>query len=298
METIKLFQRYLLATLFLIVFFACQDPGIDTVQQEIDRSEDITQYLVDNPEVNARHARKTYVLVHGAWHPSAAWNDVKRTLEMCGNTVVAVQLQGLGNDTTPVETVTFNDHVTAVKNVVVAQSGSVILVGHSYGGAVISQVGEEVPRKIRKLVYVNGFMPVDGESVVQLALSDTESLVTQNLIIDGAIAYLTPEDCANALYNQALASCNGYIVDKAKEILSLCRPHPVATLVVPVHLTDNYNHLEKVYISCLKDKAVTPGAQQSMYSRFPGTLVYTIGHSDHSPFVTTPVTLVNILRAQ
>lgn len=283
----------LLVTSFMI--FSCQDQFTDEVSGNSLAGEDVMQYQTDNSALQHPH---TYVLVHGAWHPESCWKDVKWLLERCGNTVITVQLQGLGNDTTPVETVSFQDHVNAVKNVLLQQSEPVILVGHSYAGAVISQAGEEVPQHINKLVYVSGFMPADGQSVVQLALADTQSLVTQNLIIDGPVAFLTQENYGKALYNEALASRNPHIVSKAKDMITKLRPHPVATLVTPLHLTANYDNLSKVYISCLKDKAVTPASQQAMYSNFPGVVLYTLENADHSPFISTPVSLVNILRKQ
>jgi pimeloyl-ACP methyl ester carboxylesterase len=296
MKTIIRLQKYFLLVLVTLVFFACQDQVSDELTRD-QQSEDVSSYKFDD-DANARKKRNIYVLVHGAWHPESSWKDIKWLLEGCGHTVVTVQLPGLGNDATPVEQVTFQDHVDAVKNVVQQQSGRVILVGHSYGGAVISQVGEEVPQKIDKLVYVSGFMPVNGEMVVQLALANTESLVTQNLIVDGITAFLTPEYYGKALYSQALTSYNPLIVYQAKKMITKLRPHPFATLVTPLHLTSAYDGLEKVYISCLKDKAVTPAAQHGMYSRFPETTIYKIPHSDHSPFITTPVSLTDILRKQ
>jgi len=297
MKTLKTLKNYLLLFLLAVTVVACQDQTSEEIAKD-QLSEDVSSYQIDNDVANGRHKKNVYVLVHGAWHPESSWQDVKWVLEALGHTVTTVQLQGLGNDTTPVETVTFEDHVNAVKNAVLQQNGKVILVGHSYGGAVISQAAEAVSQKIEKLVYLSGFMPVDGESVVQLALANTESLVTQNLIIDGAIAYMTPDNYAKAMYNQALASRNPFIVFRAKQIIPKLRPQPVLTLVTPLHLTSAYNNLKKVYISCLKDKAVTPSAQQSMYSRFAGITVYKIPESDHCAMITTPVSLIDILRKQ
>jgi len=295
MKTLFPTLRYFLIILISVICFSCQDQVMDEVSTPPGIEEDVLNYRVEDA---GRKGRNTYVLVHGAWHPESCWSDVKWLLERCGHTVVTVQLQGLGADATPVETVTFQDHVNAVKNTVLQQSRPVILVGHSYAGAVISQVGEESAAYIKKLVYISGFMPVNGENVVQLALADTQSLVTQNLIIEGPVAFLTQENYGKSMYNQALSSYNPRIVRQAKQTIAKLRPHPVATLVVPLQLTDVYNSLPKVYISCLKDQAVTPDSQQRMYNRFPNIAVYRIPNSDHSPFITTPVSLVNILRGQ
>jgi pimeloyl-ACP methyl ester carboxylesterase len=171
------------------------------------------------------------------------------------------------------------------------------LVGHSYAGAIISQVGEDMPQRIKKLIYVSGFMPANDETVGQWALADTASLVTQNLLIDpsGATAYLTRENYEKALYNVALQG-HPIMVWQAKKIISKLRPHPLATLFTPIHLGTNFRSVEKMYISCLRDKAVTPPTQRAMYSRFPETRVYYLRGSDHSPFVSAPFELVSLLK--
>lgn len=290
-KTIFLIQKQLFLVVLAFLAFACQDQSLT----EMSRERSLNENSLNQADQQLRNCtRPVYVLVHGAWHPESSWNEVKFLLEKSGYIVKTVQLPGLGNDPTPVETVTFQDHVNAVKNVVLQQQGQVILVGHSYAGGVISQVGEDVAHKIKKLIYVSGYMPADGEIIGQWALADTASLVTKNLLIDGAVAFLTPENYGKALYNVALTG-NYLMVKRAKKIISELRPHPLGTLFAPLHLTATYRSLEKIYISCLKDRAVTPPMQHAMYIRFPETRVYFIRGSDHSPFVSTPLELTGLL---
>jgi pimeloyl-ACP methyl ester carboxylesterase len=295
-KVITQFRNQFLLFALALLAFACQDQTLTEVSRDRLNDGNSTSALSDEQRFGHSPC-KVYVLVHGAWHPESCWNEVKLLLQKSGNVVKTVQLPGLGKDETPVETVTFQDHVDAVRNVVLQQSEPVILVGHSYAGAVVSQVGEEVPSKIRKLIYISGQMPGDGETIAQWALADTASLVTKNLLVDaaGTVAYMTPENYEKALYNVALKG-DPRMVWQAKKIISQLRPHPLSTLFVPLHLTSNYRNLAKTYISCLKDKAVTPAAQQKLYSRFPETKVYFIRGSDHSPFVSTPVELVELLK--
>jgi pimeloyl-ACP methyl ester carboxylesterase len=297
MEKIMFKLRYYVVLLVITLAAAsCEDQNLSELSN--DRNQNI-ESLSDQSNARARRFphQKTYVLVHGAWHPESSWNEVRFLLEHAGHKVITVQLQGLGNDPTPVETVAFQDHVSKVENTVAQQTGAVILVGHSYAGAVISQVGEDIPQRIQKLIYVSGFMLADSETVGQWALADTASLVTQNLLIDpaGTIAYLTTENYGKALYNVALQG-NAFMAWQAKKIISQLRPHPLATLFTPVHLGANFRGLEKVYISCLRDKAVTPPTQRAMYSRFPETRVFFLRGSDHSPFVSAPIELATLLR--
>ena len=92
------------------------------------------------------------VLVHGAWADGSSWARVIPLLQQKGYHVTAVQ-----NPLT-----SFADDVAATKRVIDAQDGPVLLVGHSYGGAVITEAGNNP--KVAGLVYVAAFAPDTGES--------------------------------------------------------------------------------------------------------------------------------------
>ena len=101
----------------------------------------------------AADAVKNIVLVHGAWADGSSWAKIVPLLEERGLHVVAVQnpLSGLADD------------VAATKRIIDAQDGPVVLVGHSYGGAVISEAGNNP--KVARLVFVAAFGPDTGESL-------------------------------------------------------------------------------------------------------------------------------------
>ena len=95
----------------------------------------------------------TVVLVHGAWANGSCWNKVVPLLADRGIDVVAVH-----NPLTA-----FDADVTGTRRVVDDQTGDVVLVGHSYGGVVITEVGSSP--KVKALVYVAAFAPPEGESI-------------------------------------------------------------------------------------------------------------------------------------
>ena len=101
-------------------------------------------------------APRNVVLVHGGFVDGSGWEPVYRSLRKDGYTVSVVQ-----NPTTSLA-----DDVRATKRVIAAQSGPVILVGHSYGGAVITEAGTDP--KVVGLVYIAAFAPDKGESVSSL----------------------------------------------------------------------------------------------------------------------------------
>jgi pimeloyl-ACP methyl ester carboxylesterase len=98
----------------------------------------------------------TVVLVHGAWADGSSWSQVVSILQQRGVNVVAVQLPRTS----------LTDDAAVVTQAIDAQNGPVILAGHSYGGAVITQAGNDA--KVAALVYVSAFAPGDGQSINDL----------------------------------------------------------------------------------------------------------------------------------
>jgi len=105
----------------------------------------------------------TYVLVHGAWHTAAELEPVAEHMRKSGHTVYCVTLAGNrpGDDRA---TSGLDEAITSVVDFLAENKlENVRLAGHSYGGMVISGVADRVPERIRRLVYWNAFVPLNGE---------------------------------------------------------------------------------------------------------------------------------------
>jgi len=122
------------------------------------------------PTRRARPTTHTYVIVHGAWGGGWDWKTVDSMLTAAGNHVHRATLTGLGERVhlaTP--STDLSTHVTDVVNLIRFENlHDVVLVGHSYGGMVITGVADRLPDRIRRLVYVDAFLPDSGESVVTI----------------------------------------------------------------------------------------------------------------------------------
>ena len=116
-------------------------------------------------------APKNIVLVHGAFLDGSGWDAVDRLLRNDGVTVTIVQNP----------TISLADDVKVTRRVLTAQNGPVVLVGHSYGGAVITEAGNEP--NVVALVYINAFAPDKGESI---------SGLTKDLPPDAPVAPILP----------------------------------------------------------------------------------------------------------
>ncbi|HVT80117.1 MAG TPA: alpha/beta fold hydrolase [Phycisphaerae bacterium] len=109
---------------------------------------------------------ETFVLVHGAWGGAWDWRNVERGLRADGHDVYRAQLTGQGDRVhLATQDTNLTTHITDVANLIEFENlHNVVLMGHSYGGMVITGVAEKVPERIKCLVYVDALLPNDGES--------------------------------------------------------------------------------------------------------------------------------------
>ena len=128
---------------------------------------------------------KTIVLVHGAWADGSSWDKVAPLLIDKGHKVVAVHL--------PLSSLA--DDVAAVRRVIRAQTEPMLLVGHSYGGVVITEAGND--DKVTGLVYVAAFGPDAGESINELGKGGPVPEWAKTMKVEDGYAVLSPEAIAN-----------------------------------------------------------------------------------------------------
>lgn len=232
----------------------------------------------------------TFVLVHGAFADAHAFDGVKPALEAKGHRVLAPDLPGHGRDTTPPAEVSLERYVDAIDAVVNAQSGPVVLVGHSMAGMVVAQVAERSPQRIKQLVFVAAYLPQSGQSLEELAKTDAASLVGQNLQLaaDYSTATLRKEAIAEALAADLPPALQGLIVAGQK-------PEPLAPFRGKVTLTTaGFGAVPKSYVLTANDRAVSPALQAQMVSSWPGTRTVTL-ETSHLPFLAQPDAFVATL---
>lgn len=233
---------------------------------------------------------RTYVLIHGAWHGAWCWKKVIPLLEKEGHRVVAPDLPGHGKDKRPIADITLQAYTDRVCQILDEQSDPVVLVGHSMGGVVITQTAEYRPEKISKLVYVTAFLLQNGEFLLQHAEPDTEALVLPNLIMSEDQSYANVKQ--EALKEVFYADCSDEDVEFAKSRLV---PQAAAPFATPVSTTEkNFGRVPRVYIACLRDRAISPSIQEKLYTALPCENVISMDTS-HSPFFSAPEELAKHL---
>ena len=225
----------------------------------------------------------TYILVHGSWHGAWCWYKISPRLEKAGHRVVAVDLPGHGRDHRSPGDVTMQDYVDAIAAEIDLATEPVVLVGHSRGGLAISAAAEARAEKIRGLVYVAAFLVPSGETILPLALSDSDSLVLPSLDInqEGGWDMLRRDAFRDALY----ADCSADDFALAEALLT---PEPSAPTNTPMPTTpERFGNLPRGYIELLDDRAVSLPLQRRMHAAMPCARVECVAAS-HSAYFSKP----------
>ncbi len=250
-------------------------------------------FAFNSSNTKKNNKMKTYVLVHGAWAGEFAWEKVKPLLEKEGNKVITLDLPAHGNDPTPISKVTMQSYVDAVQNIVDNQDAKVILVGHSMGGMVISQVAENIPNKIEKLVYLSAYLPENGQDLQSISATDVASLIGPNLVFlpDYSGATIKPEFVEKVFADDCPADIKKLVLDRHKN-------EPLAPFQGKVNLSDaNFGSIPKYYIKTLKDVGVSTATQERMIQASKSvTKVYTLD-CGHSPYFAMPKELSAYLNS-
>lgn len=267
--------------------FAVQDGNLITGQQQNSGAKAAELVIKALEEDKKRYP--TYVLVHGAWADESAWGFVRNDLAKKAN-VVVVNLPAHGADNTYGAGIGLNDYVKTVTEAINKVSGKITLVGHSMAGAIISQVAENIPSKIEKLVYVSAYLPKNGESIqtINTGFFGNKPIEIFEFNKDYSLVSIKKE----AIPTVVCADCADYMKDI---LVKYHRAEPTKGFNDVVKLGANFAKVPKYYISTKNDNAIPYTLQQKMIKE-NGTVkkVFEMNTS-HLPFLVQPQEFVNIV---
>lgn len=232
----------------------------------------------------------TFVLVHGSWHDNQAWAPVIERLEQQGHKAYAPTVAGHekgGN-----KSVSHADCVTSVVDFIRRKDlKDFVLVGHSFAGTVIQPVAEQLPERIRRLVFWNAFVLNDGESLEDNTPPHYKALFDQIAQPDGGVMLPYPiwRDAFIGDADEALAK-------QAYETLS---PTPRRSHTDKVPLKSFFSlQIPKSYLNCTEDVALPPGANFGWHPRMSARLgLYRLVQmpGSHEAIFTNPTLLADKL---
>lgn len=223
------------------------------------------------------------ILVHGAWHGAWCWATLQTELDLRGIPSLAIDLPGHGASVEPLGDLATD--AAAVSAVLAKFGRPIVLVGHSYGGAVISEA-KSANDNVFHLVYLAAFVPDIGESVITMnetMPAATSALSGAMIIADGA-STIDPDQAYGALYNR----CDPMVTPA--NVTRLC-PQPFVTFTQTL-TGAAWRTIPSTYVRCTDDQAVPPAHQDVMAARC--THVETLD-TDHSPFSSMPVETAEII---
>jgi pimeloyl-ACP methyl ester carboxylesterase len=223
------------------------------------------------------------VLVHGAFEDSQVWGHVAGKLEADGYKVVNVDLPGRPSNPLSPDKVSLDLYRDTVVKALGTTSRPAVVVGHSFGGIVISAVAEQEPKKVKTLVYLAAYLPHDGDSLVSMAQKDADAKIGPHLQIqkEKGIASIEYSSRADLFANGGPEALRQAIPD-------LILDEPLAPLATPVKVTDaNFGKVDKVYIHTALDQVISPAFQAQMVASTPVRAEYTL-QTGHTPFLTDP----------
>lgn len=232
-----------------------------------------------------------YVLVHGAWEGAWSWENVVPLLEAKGHGVVTVELPGSSSNMKPVDEVTLDAYVSAVAEALGSGEDQAVLVGHSLGGTVISQVAERFPERIERLVYVTAFLLENDASALETMQSDEDGQLLPKLIFAEDQSYAkVPEDVwREVAFHDAKAAA----IEAA--LPRLIEKQSTEPFVAKLELTDElFGAVPKAYIRTGIDRILTPALQERMIQSWTVEKVVTLD-SGHFPALSVPDELAEAL---
>jgi len=228
----------------------------------------------------------TFVLVHGAWHGAWCWEKVVPRLAAHGHAVRAIDLPGHGRDPKPPGSVTWDDYMDRMREVIETSGEPPILVGHSLGGAVITGAADRHAEHVRALVYLCAMLPDASDFVTRFQPTSALSGGVRPSP-DGSLLELDPAVVREAFYHD----CSDEDASRATARLG---PQPGRVFQMSFELAPGrFGRVPRHYVECLQDRAIDIASQRAMVAKMPCT-VHTLDAS-HSPFLSMPDPLVDVL---
>jgi pimeloyl-ACP methyl ester carboxylesterase len=224
----------------------------------------------------ATPSNPTIVLVHGAWADSSSWSPVIDRLRDVGYPVRAIAnpLQGLTSDT------------AYATSYLAAIDGPKVLVGHSYGGAVITNAATAVP-EVRSLVYIAGFIPARGETIGELAAKSTPALpLVPTQVPDGTEVIIDP-----AHFREAFA---GDLDPATAADLAITQRPANTKAVTDPSAVEGYLTIPAWDLLTTQDHAIDPDLQRFMATRAKARITEVA--SSHAVMLSHPDAVTAIIE--
>jgi pimeloyl-ACP methyl ester carboxylesterase len=237
----------------------------------------------------------TFVLVHPAWFGGWCWRDVTPSLRAGGHDVYAPTLTGLGERAHLLNRdIGLNTHVQDVVETITSNDlQDVVLVGNSSGGTVITAAADQVPDRVTGLIYLDAFVPADGESTSSLIPPDRWEQLAQLVGVEGD-GWLLPRWAPMSWEKIVRDIWQVNDEEKFQWVVSELRPTPLTHFTDPVSLVNTDRlRARRSYIRCRTSPA--PFDKPAAIAQNSSDWTYRERPWSHVPFITQPAELAQLL---
>ena len=218
---------------------------------------------------------KNVVLVHGAFADGSSWSKV----------IPLLQAKGLHVTSVAIPLTSFADDVAATRRAIAAQDGPVILVGHSYGGVVITEAGTDA--KVAGLVYVAAFAPDAGKSITDISAGFPKPAGADKLVPQPDGFLLLSPDGIETAFAQDLTK-------EEKSLLIAVQPQTAGAIFVAKPTTAAWRSKPNWYIVADNDNMIAPEQEKSMAKAMNATT--TILPSSHVAMLSHPKEVAKVIE--
>lgn len=224
---------------------------------------------------------RNFVLVHGAWHGGWCWVRVAQRLRAAGHTVLTPTLTGLGERRHLISPqLNLDTHITDVMLVIEAEElHEVVLVGHSYGGIVISGVADRMREKLAHLVYLDATLLRDGDSVFSTSSAEAVARRREAIYASGGLG--VPPAYSPAQFGVHESADAAWIERRVTLQPAGTYDQPL-TLRAPIG-----NGVPRTYIECVLDPIAALAASRSIAMSDPGFRIDTL-EAGHDAMISAP----------
>jgi pimeloyl-ACP methyl ester carboxylesterase len=239
----------------------------------------------------------TFVLVHGGWHGGWCWKKITPLLRARGHEVFTPTLTGLGERSHLAHPlIGLETHIRDVVNVLTYEDLSgVILLGHSNGGTLITAVADRVPERLAHLVYLDAWVPEDGQATIDLTTMNFPREAWEARVRTEGYGWLVPslrpgpwDEFVRDVWRVTDETDRRWMVERLG-------PTPFKTFTDPVRRTDSRAEaLPRTYVRCLQNHSPAFDRFAEAAQSTPGWR-YREMDTGHEPFVTNPRELADLL---
>ncbi|HEU4353223.1 MAG TPA: alpha/beta fold hydrolase [Burkholderiales bacterium] len=227
----------------------------------------------------------TFVLVHGAWHGGWCWRFVRDLLEKSGHRVHAPSLTGLGERKHLARSdIDLDTHIADIVSLLEMEDlRDVVLVGHSYGGMVVTGVAERAPERIARLVYLDAFVPDDGKCTLDYVVPERAARMREE---GQSVGSITPPPLS--LWGHSRREQIDFI--KPREVR-----HPYRTMSQKIKLSGKGQSIPKTFIYCSSPATGSFDQFAAKYRNDPSWRFFEL-QTGHDAMILMPARVAELLQ--